>query len=73
MAPYCFAANDMFQFGKGQPSTSTTRAYLPTGINGFSMILGASILEENIPLLGSNSLMTRLESNFGFWSRLDHI
>ena len=26
MAPYCFAANDMFQFGKGQPSTSTTRA-----------------------------------------------
>ena len=66
MAPYCFAANDMFQFGKGQPSTSTTRAYLPTGINGFSMILGASILEENIPSLGSNSLMTRLGAILDF-------
>ena len=66
MAPYCFAANDMFQFGKGQPSTSTTRAYLPTGINGFSMILGASILEENIPLLGPNSLMTRLGAILDF-------
>ena len=66
MTSYCCEANDMFQFGKGQPSTSTTRAYLPTGINGFPMILGASILEETIPLLGSNSLMTRLGAILDF-------
>eukprot|EP00435_Cladocopium_sp_Y103_P069213 s209_g32.t3 len=66
MAPHCIAANDLFQFGKGQPSTSTTRAYLPTGIDGFSMILGTSLLGENIPLLGSNSLMTRLGAILDF-------
>ena len=66
MTPHCIETNDVFQFGKGQPSTSTTRAYLPTGIDGFNMILGASILGENIPLLGSNVLMTRLKALLHF-------
>lgn len=68
MTPHVIDANDLFQFGKGPPSTSSTRAYLPSGIHGAPMLLGTSILEENIPLLGSNSLMTRRGAVLNFAS-----
>ena len=40
MTPHVIDANDLFQFGKGPPSTSSTRAYLPSGIHGAPMLFG---------------------------------
>ena len=60
LSPYSFQADDVFQFGKGTPSKSLTRSFLPSGIAGEPLLLGACVLQENIPCLGSNSLLTRL-------------
>lgn len=60
LTPFSFSADDVFQFGKGTPSKSTTRSYLPSSIAGEPLLLGTCVLSENIPCLGSNSLLTRL-------------
>lgn len=66
LIPKYIQANDVFQFGKGTPSTSTTRAYIPAGIGGHSLLLGGAVLREEIPLLGSNSLLTNLGAEVNF-------
>ena len=58
--------SESFKFGKGAPSTSTTRVYLPSAISGTSFLLGAALLEEDIPFLGSNSLFTSLGAHLHF-------
>lgn len=66
LVPYEVSTKDVFQFGKGNPSTATTRAYIPSGLGGVPCLLGASILQENIPFLGSNSLLTLLGATINF-------
>ena len=60
LLPYSVKAEDVFQFGKGSPSKSSTRTFLPSGVGGEPFLLGTCVLEENIPCLGSNSLLTQL-------------
>ena len=57
---------ETFQFGKGTPTTSTTRTYLPCVFEEFPLLIGASLLPEKIPLLGSNSLLDSLGSVIDF-------
>ena len=49
--------SEMFQFGKGTPSEAHQRAYIPSGIAGKAMLVGSAVLEEDIPLLASNTFM----------------
>ena len=55
-----FDISEEFQFGKGTPTTSTTRAFLPSTIGEVPLLLGTAVLPESIPLLGSNQLLRRL-------------
>ena len=47
-----FDISEEFQFGKGTPTTSTTRAFLPSTLGAVPLLLGAAVLPESIPLLG---------------------
>ena len=58
--------NDIFQFGKGDPTTSTTRAYLPCIVGNTPFLIGTAILPENIPMLGSHSLLKALDAVIDF-------
>ena len=58
--PNVIEFHDDFRFGKGAPSHSPTKAYYPSGIGEQPLLLAASILDERIPFLASNSLMTEL-------------
>ena len=58
--PNVIEFHDDFRFGKGAPSHSQTKAYYPSGIGEQPLLLAASILDEQIPFLASNSLMTEL-------------
>ena len=51
---------DSFKFGKGTPSHSTKKGYYPSAIRGQPLVLAASTLNEKIPFLASNSLLTGL-------------
>ena len=55
---------DEFKFGKGDVSYAHDKAYFPSAINGCGLILAASVLEEDIPFLISNSLLTYLGGIF---------
>ena len=57
---------DSFKFGKGTPSHSTMKGYYPSAIahGGQPLVLAASTLNEQIPLLASNSLLTGLSAVF---------
>ena len=52
--------SDAFQFGKGEPTTASFRAYIPVGIGNKPFVLASAVLTTNIPLLGSNKLLERL-------------
>ena len=45
---------DVFQFGSGPPLKAKQRAYLPVGIGGMDLLIGAGALDVEIPLLASN-------------------
>ena len=60
MFPKVISCDDVFQFGKGTPSYADQRAYLPCLVNGTPLLLGAAILPETIPFLGSNQLLKQL-------------
>ncbi|CAK9109800.1 unnamed protein product, partial [Durusdinium trenchii] len=60
MACHTIPTKDMYQFGKGSPTVATTRVYMPTVFDCNPCLLGAGLLPEDIPLLGSNSLMDKL-------------
>lgn len=56
-------ATDVFQFGAGGPKTSTVRAYIPVALDGQDtqgILLGASVVDANIPFLASRTLLERL-------------
>ena len=53
-----------FKFGKGAPSHSTMKGYYPSAIGGQPLVLAASTLNEQIPFLASNSLLTGLGAVF---------
>ena len=61
-----FDISEEFQFGKGTPTTSTTRAFLPSTLGAVPLLLGAAVLPESIPLLGSNQLLRRLGAIIDF-------
>ena len=52
--------DDRFQLGKGDPVIPRFTAYLPASVGGKRVVLGAGVLDANIPLLGSNELLDRL-------------
>lgn len=54
---YRVKCSEMFQFGKGSPSEAFERAYIPSAISGVSMLVGSAVLQEDIPLLASNTFM----------------
>lgn len=60
LLPKMVKQHDEFQFGKGEPSISTGKAYLPSAISGVPLLLGTSVLDDNVPFLASNSLLTQL-------------
>ena len=54
---------DQFQFGSGDPMSSTQRAYFPIEMDGQEskgVLFGASVLDTNIPFLASRTLLERL-------------
>ena len=60
LIPKMVKQRDEFQFGKVEPSVSHDRAYLPSAICGVPLLLGTSVLQERVPFLASNSLLTQL-------------
>lgn len=55
---------DSFKFGKGTPLHATTKGYYPSAIGGQPLLLASSTLNEQIPFLASNSLLTGLGAVF---------
>ena len=55
--PHRVACSELFQFGKGSPSEAHERAYIPSAIAGVPMLVGSAVLQEDIPLLASNTFM----------------
>ena len=51
---------DIFQFGKGDPTVADFRSFLPSGIGSTPLIVATAVLPASIPLLGSNRLLERL-------------
>ena len=60
MSCHIIPTKDMYQFGKGDPTIASRRVYMPTVFGHHPCLLGAGLLPEDIPLLGSNSLMDKL-------------
>ena len=60
MEPLEVQCSDKFQFGKGEPTTSTMKSFLPSGIMGKRLLIGTAVLPERIPLLGSSPLLEAL-------------
>ena len=57
---YRAVCSDAFQFGSGDPVKARHRLYMPAGIGQADLIIGAKVLEANIPLLASNVLLENL-------------
>ena len=64
--------HDVFQFGKGDPTVATKRAYLPCIVDDFPLLIGTAILPENVPLLGSNTLLKALGAVISFPDNMVH-
>ena len=60
LLPKMVSQHDEFHFGKGEPSISSGKAYLPSAISGVPLLLDTSVLEDRAPFLASNSLLTQL-------------
>ena len=57
---YRAPCTDAFQFGSGGPGRAKHRLYMPAGVGEADLVIGASVLEANIPLLASNQLLDEL-------------
>ena len=55
---------DAFQFGSGDPVKAKHRLYMPAGVGEADLVIGAGVLEANIPLLASNQLLDELGMAF---------
>lgn len=64
--------HDVYQFGKGDPTTSSIQAYIPVFFKDIPILIGVGILPENIPLLGGNTLLDTLGSVIDLPSRTVH-
>ena len=56
-------ATDTFQFGSGEPETSSERVHIPVAFEGqqsLGVVLGSSVLDVQIPFLASHTMMTKL-------------
>lgn len=60
--PHTVATAEAFQFGRGQPITARCRAYFPSVMANVHMLLGASVVDTQIPLLASNTLLETLDT-----------
>ena len=60
LVPKMVKQHDEFQFGKGEPSVATDKAYLPSALLGVPLLLGTSVLPDQVPFLASNSCLTQL-------------
>ena len=57
---YRAPCTNAFQFGSGDPVRAKHRLYMPAGIGEADLVIGAGVLEANIPLLASNQLLDEL-------------
>ena len=64
--------SEKFQFGAGQPQTSSTLALLPCGLSEVCCYLGASILDAKIPFLCSLRTLERLGMTLDLGKRVAH-
>lgn len=55
-------ASEAFQFGSGSPIVAKDRVYLPSCVAKQFMLIGASIVDAQIPLLASNTLLETLKA-----------
>ena len=63
LSSHAVVCKDVFQFGKGNPLTAQRRAYIPVGFGHQCVfLLGAAVLDANIPLLGSHKLLEELQA-----------
>ena len=56
-------ATDTFQFGSGEPETSSKRVHIPVAFEGqqsLGIVLGSSVLDVQIPFLASHTMMSKL-------------
>ena len=56
-------ATDTFQFGSGEPETSSKRVHIPVAFEGqqsLGVVLGSSVLDVQIPFLASHTMMSKL-------------
>ena len=60
MIPNLVECSEQYKFGKGPPSWATQRAYFPSFIGDEPVLLCAALLPDDIPFLGSKSLIRRL-------------
>ena len=55
-------APEAFQFGAGDPITAKDRVYIPVCLDGHYMLVGASSVAANIPLLASNTFLESMHA-----------
>ena len=71
--PYRVKCSEMFQFGKGSPSEAHERVYIPSAIAGVSMLVGSAVLQEDIPLLASNTFMQHMGATISMTTNMVHL
>ncbi|CAE7665208.1 GIP [Symbiodinium sp. CCMP2592] len=60
LCSYQVPCTDAFQFGSGGPLKAARRSYLPIGLGGTNLIVGAGAVDAKVPLLASNRLLDQL-------------
>ena len=70
--PYRVECSELFQFGKGSPSEAHERAYIPSAIGGVPMLVGSAVLQEEIPLLASNTFMQFMGATISMPTNMVH-
>ncbi|CAJ1342740.1 unnamed protein product, partial [Effrenium voratum] len=58
--------SELFQFGRGAPVKSTSRVYLPSIIGDVECLIGAAIVNTQIPLLASNNFLEHMRAVLDF-------
>ncbi|CAJ1434946.1 unnamed protein product, partial [Effrenium voratum] len=58
--------SELFQFGRGAPIKSTSRVYLPSIIGDVECLIGAAIVNTQIPLLASNNFLEHMQAVLDF-------
>ena len=58
--------SELFQFGRGAPVKSTSRVYLPSIIGDVECLIGAAIVNTQVPLLASNNFLEHMRAVLDF-------